>query len=659
MKRRQDIPFEDSLNDDWSRDLNMVEVPLGNRSLLVLGIVVLCAVFAVVVRIGYLNLFSGSYYAARSADNASQSTQASAPRGIIYDAEGNPIAENRTVFTAELDSARFIRADAVLQSSTLSAAYSLLGIPTSTFWSLLASSSAQDFATPVVLSEGLNQSELVNLQALALPTIKIVSNFQRVYLNGPVFSSVVGYIGRVTQADLTADPSLTADGFIGKTGIEAQYDTMLQGKPGVNITFTDAQGHVLGEKEQSAPVVGDSVHLTIDGALQTELYDAIQNELAILGRQIGLGLAIDPRTGAVLALVNVPGYDNNAFAQPSPTSSAEITGFLTSPLKPMFDRIVSGNYNPGSTIKPLDGVAIMKEGVVSPTRQIFSPGYLMVPNPYDPSNPTKYLDWQYQGSVDLVSALAQSSDVYFYITVGGSPAVTTPPINDASDYGVGGLGVSKLFDWWKTFGLGVRTGIDLPGEASGFLPTPQWKEQTTGTRWLLGDTYNVAIGQGSLTVTPLQLLSYIDAIANGGTLWRPFVNASSTSHVNDDLTSLAPYIREVQQGMLAGVNSPRGTSHMLSDLPIQACAKTGSAQVKNNSEENALFVGYLPCNPSVPDDGSPRIALLILIENSKQGSLNAVPIANQVFNWYYDNRIKAQGANASSSLPFPSSTATQ
>ncbi len=655
MRRHNDIPFEDSLNDDWSRDLNMVEVPLGNRPLAALAIVVLGVVLAVFGKVAYLNVFKGAYYDARAADNAAQSVSAPAPRGIIYDAEGDPLAENKAVFTAELDAEKFIRADASLQSSTLGAVSSILGVPTSTFWSLLASSSAQDFATPVVLSENLSQTQLVNLQALALPTIAIGGNFERIYPDGQIFSSVVGYTGRVTQADLTADPLLNAYDFIGKTGIEAEYDTALQGKPGVDITFTNAQGHVLGEKQQSAPAIGDPVHLTIDGGLQKELYGAITNELAILGRQVGMGLAIDPQTGAVLALANVPGYDNNVFTQPSPSSSAVIGSLLTSPLNPMFDRIVSGNYNPGSTIKPLDGVAIMKEGIVSPTRQIFSPGYLMVPNKYDPSHPTKYLDWQYQGSVDLASALAQSSDVYFYVTVGGSPAMTTPPINDASDYGVGGLGVSKLFDWWTTFGLGKKTGIDLPGEASGFLPTPSWKEKVQGTSWLLGDTYNVAIGQGSLTVTPLQLLSYIDAIANGGTLWRPFLNASLTPYVNADLTYLAPQIEEVQQGLLAGVNSPKGTSHMLSDLPIQACAKTGSAQVKDNSQENALFVGYLPCNPNAPDDGTPQIALIILIENSKQGSLNAVPIANQVFNWYYENRIKGQSSStpslSSSSIP--------
>ena len=160
-----------------------------------------------------------------------------------------------------------------------------------------------------------------------------------------------------------------------------------------------------------------------------------------------------------------------------------------------------------------------------------------------------------------------------------------------------------------------------------------------GTPWLLGDTYNVSIGQGDLLLTPLQLISYIGSIANGGTIWRPYVNASSTQHINEDLTSLLPQIQDVQVGMQDGVVQPKGTSHTLNDLPFPVCAKTGSAQVHDNSQENALFVGYAPCNPSSPDDDSPQIALLILIENSKQGSLNAVPIAKDVLSWYYENRM--------------------
>jgi penicillin-binding protein 2 len=400
------------------------------------------------------------------------------------------------------------------------------------------------------------------------------------------------------------------------------------------------RGQVLRQEQQSTPTIGNSITLTIDGGLQTDLYNELQSGLQSLGRQIGIGLAMDPQNGQVLALVNLPGYDNNILSQPS-GNSAEIESLLTSPLEPLFNRVVSGFYNPGSTIKPLDAVGALKDGVIDSTREIFSPGYLMVPDPYNSSTPKKYLDWRYQGYVNMAAALAQSSDVYFYIVGGGSPAETTPELNDPSDYGIGGLGITRLHEWWQTFGLGKTTGIDMPDESPGFLPTPAWKQKESGTPWLLGDTYNVSIGQGDLLLSPVQLLDYISAIANGGTIYRPYLNASSTPYVNENLTYLLPQIQAVQQGMVEGVTAPLGTAYTLHNVPFSVCAKTGSAQIENNAEENALFVGYAPCN-------NPQIALLILIENSKQGSLNAVPIAKDVLNWYYENRMSGTAPTSAS-----------
>ncbi len=635
MKRRheRELAFEDSLSDDWSRDIRVAEVPIGNRPLWYLGAAIFAIAALIAGHVVYLDAARGAYYGTRAVDNVASENETPAPRGEIFDREGNVLAENQPSFSALLDLRAFSN-NPQMRSSTEAAAESVLGITPDAFASLVAGAGMSDYAAPVVLAENLSPSQLVNLQALNLPTVKLQSDFVRQYANGPVFSSVIGYTGRPTPADLKADPTLSANDLTGKAGIEAYYDKELRGAPGVNVQYENAFGQVLGQGQRSDPQAGTAIHLTIDGGLQQYFYQAMAAGLASLGRTVGLGLAINPQNGQILALINLPSYDNNAFSTPGATSSiAEITDWLTSPDRPLFNRTVSGNFNPGSTIKPLDGVAGLVDGVITPGRTVFSPGYLMVPNPYDPSKPTKYLDWRYQGTVDLASALAQSSDVYFYLVGGGSP-VSTPMLNDPRDYGIAGLGISRLHEWWQTFGLGKPTGIDLPGEASGFLPTPAWKQSKMGTPWLLGDTYNVAIGQGDLLLTPLQLLSYIGAIANGGSIYRPYLNASSTPYVNIDLTKYASEISDVQAGMLAGVSSPLGTSYTLHGLPFCIAAKTGSAQVHDNSQENALFVGYAPCD-------NPQIALLILVENSKQGSLNAVPIAGNVLNWYYQNRIHA------------------
>ena len=443
------------------------------------------------------------------------------------------LADNLAAFAAVLDTRTFLR-DTVNQPKTLAAIQNIFDLNADAVWALVASSSANDFATPIVLSENVTQSQLVNLQALPSSTIQIQNHFERTYPGGAAFSTVVGYTGLVTPRDLTADTTLRNNDVIGKAGVEAFYEKALRGTPGAESTFRDAKGTVLGQTVVTKAEIGTPLRLTIDGELQKYFYDRLQSGLHTLGRTTGLGIAMDPETGQILALVNLPGYDDNVFAS---GTTAQIQSLFASPQEPLFDRAVSGMYNPGSTIKPLDAVAALKEGVITPDRQIYSPGYLMVPNPYNSSTPTKYLDWQDQGFVNLNSAIAQSSDVYFYVVGGGSPAAY-PVLNDPSDYGIKGLGIERLKTWWQTFGLGSSTGIDLPGEAAGFLPTPAWKQKQskTGTPWLLGDTYNVSIGQGDLLLTPLQLLNYISTIANGGTLYRPFVNSASTPAINADLT---------------------------------------------------------------------------------------------------------------------------
>jgi penicillin-binding protein 2 len=198
---------------------------------------------------------------------------------------------------------------------------------------------------------------------------------------------------------------------------------------------------------------------------------------------------------------------------------------------------------------------------------------------------------------------------------------------------VGGLGINRLHSWWEKFLLGSPTGIDLPGEADGFLPTPAWKEKKTGAPWLLGDTYNVSIGQGDLLVTPIQLLNYISAIANGGKIYKPMVNLEREHpKLLADLSELLPEILEVRKGMEEAVASPLGTAHLLSDLGFKVAAKTGTSEVRSKQDENAFFVGYAPA-------GNPQIAILVLVEHSLEGSLNTVPIAKDVLNWYYWQRV--------------------
>ena len=363
-RKNKTILFEESLSDEFQNDIKIAEVSIDNKPFFYIGI------FAVIIAILVLiKIFSYSadfkYYNSRAEANATDSKIVPAPRGIIYDKEGDIIAENKAVFVAMLDAGEFLK-NQDLQSSTISIIYNLFGISSSSIWSMINDSSAQNFASSIVLDENLTQNQLVNLQAINLPTIIIRSDFQREYPLGAPFASVLGYVGRVSESDIKNNPNLNNNDFIGKTGIEAFYDKSLRGIPGMSVNFVDAYGNKLGKTTKTDPIIGNPLTLTIDGGLQSYFYKSIQNKLALLLRNVGFGIAIDPQTGAILSLVNLPGYDNNVFENSS--SSAQITSLLTSPDKPLFDRAINGSYNPGSTIKPLDGVAALKERVIDPSR---------------------------------------------------------------------------------------------------------------------------------------------------------------------------------------------------------------------------------------------------------------------------------------------------
>lgn len=620
-KKESRIDFEEAFTDtlgDLEPDLK--EVPLSRAPFALLSVAVVLLIGIVCARTLSFGIGNGDFWEARAKSNIRQLSRTSSPRGSIVDRNGVAIAQNKPVFSAVLDLRVFLR-ETDKKDATLKAIRTILGVNPEDVLMDIRERNSKQFTDALILSEDLTQEQIVALKTVDLPTISVVSSYERSYPDGKIFSSVVGYTSLANADDITKNPLLTSRDTIGKMGLEAYYDSHLRGTPGVYEKVHDARGRVIGEQEKTPGVAGETLALTIDAGLQKYFHDRLADQLARLGRTSGAGVAMNPKTGEILALVNFPTYDNNVFVQSG--NNDEKRRLLTSATRPLFNRIVGGLYNPGSTIKPLVGVASLAESILPPLRTVFSPGYLEIPNPYNPNKPTRYVDWRYQGDVDLYRAIAYSSNVYFY-TVGGGAG----PIK--------GLGITHLQEWWKKFGLGSITGIDMPGEAKGFLPSPAWKEKQSGKPWLLGDTYNVSIGQGDLLVTPLQIASFISTIANGGKVMKPYIaSAYSTSTIAADLKDLAPYIKEVQKGMRETVTNSRGTAYMMHDLPFAVSGKTGSAQVKNNTQENAFFVGYGPSE-------DPQVVVLVLIENAKEGSLNAVPVARDVFDWWGVYRLKTK-----------------
>ncbi|MCS6789209.1 MAG: penicillin-binding protein 2 [Patescibacteria group bacterium] len=613
---KDDIFFEDALSDEWSKDFDIAEVEFSNKPFFYILIFISFFILIFFIRIIFLNFFSDNEFISRAEINSGKKELILPPRGIIYDRNGKILAENKLSYEALLDINEFIKNDN-LKDITLKNIKSILGIDETDVLNLINEKMSLNLTSPIVLKSNLSSDELIKLNTLNLKTIKIQNNYLRFYPDGEIFSSVIGYVGLPSKEDLEYRPYLTNQIFTGKAGIEFQYDKDLVGSPGIILNKRDALGKILLSQKIQDPQPGKNLTLTIDAEFQKFIFNKTKEHLELLGRKAGGVIVINPQNGEVLSMISFPTYDNNIFVN---YNKDQILKILNNKDLPLFNRIISGKYAPGSTIKPLVGIAALAENIISPTKTIFSPGYLDVPNPYNPDQPNRFLDWRYQGNVNLYSAIAQSSNVYFYEVGGGFGDIR-------------GLGIYKLIEWWKKFGLGSKTQIDLPGETDGFLPTPEWHKKTFKKPWLLGNTYNVSIGQGDLGISPIQLINYIGAIANDGKLLRPHLLKNDQIQILNDLSYLKNEINEVKKGMVQTVTSPLGSAYLLVDLPISIAGKTGTAQIQQNKAENAFFVGFAPVE-------NPQIAVLVFVENAKQGSLNALPIAKEIFRWFYENRIK-------------------
>ncbi|MBI5401376.1 hypothetical protein HZB05_00925 [Candidatus Wolfebacteria bacterium] len=623
--KKNDLFLEEAVLDDLSKSFDSLELPLSERAF---NLVVFFAVFiglAVFVRVGFLGFRHGDFYKNRALANISEITFIPTERGLIFDRSDKPLVKNIPSFKVILKLAEFFKKNQNEQQEELKQMGEILNLPVEQINDWLKKVDLEK-QNSMVLARDLTVEQVAKIKNLDFKDVKIEKDFAREYDKNGIFSHVLGYVGVASKEDLESDSDLLLNDLVGKAGLELYYNKELRGENGEIIDFRNAKNESVDQKTSVIQSRGNDLYLTIDFGLQDYFYRRLKNQLESLGRVGGVGIAVNPQNGEVLSLISLPSFDNNKIS----------SGLLSNSSKPLFNRATNGVYNPGSTIKPLVAIAALVEKVVVPQKEIYSPGYLDVPNPYDPEHPSRFLDWRPQGWVNLYSAIARSSNVYFYEVGGG--------------YGdFKGLGIERLRDYWKKFGLDKKTNIDLPGEKNGFLPDVEEKEKRTGVPWRLGDTYNNSIGQGDLMITPLELINYISAIANNGKAFEFHVvqkivdkNGNLTKEAQPkilfDNSQFIDAIKDVQKGMLDAVQKSYGTANMLNSLPFKVAAKTGSAQIESNTKVNAFFVGYGPVEN--PPAGGPSLAILVLIENAREGSLNAVPVAKDVFEWYYENRIK-------------------
>ena len=611
-----------------------LERPISGRTFAVFGAAVTAGFLIIAGRMFELQIVRGDDFALRANENKTYPVAIEAPRGIFYDRNFERMVENAPSFTVILGAGGlpddgtfrdvFTRLAALL-GKTVEEVADANGVPPDAFAGDARFSRAS-WPGEIFVAAGNIRGEVLELQTRQedFPGVRVTEAGHRHYLFADAASHILGYVGRPTKTELGEHADLGPNDIVGKTGIEAEYEEYLRGAYGEKLIEVDASGEARRERFIVKPEPGKDIVLEIDAGLQAFAAETLARHIRSAGKRAGALVAVDPRDGAVRALVSYPSFDSNLFGRSA--KRADVEALFADPVHPFYNRAIGGGYPSGSTIKPILAVAALEEKIIDPKHAIFDPGYISVPNPFDPSKPTIFKDWKELGWVDMRRALAMSANVYFY-TIGGG-------------YGdIKGLGIERIKRYLERFGWGSVLGIDLPGEIPGLIPDPEKKKtlRPKDPLWRIGDTYITAIGQGDLQATPLQLAVSTAAIANGGTLWKPRVARAIIDEKRRPLHEFKPEVirdhladpnslRIVREGMRQAVTD--GSARALSDLFFTSAAKTGTAQTGAIGKNHGWFIGFAPYE-------EPELALSVLVEEGTGGSTDAVPVAKEVLYYYF------------------------
>lgn len=432
----------------------------------------------------------------------------------------------------------------------------------------------------------------------------------RTYLS-PGFSHILGYISYPAQ---DKGGNFWQSEFIGKDGLEKEYDSKIKGENGSKIIETNALGEIYSENIVNAPKRGDDLKTTIDSRIETELFTLIKNLSENNSFSGGGGIIMDVRNGEIITSTSFPEYNSEILSQGKDV--AKINNYINDKRKFFMDRVVSGLYTPGSIVKPFLAIGALTEGIIDEHKEILSTGSISIPNPYFPELKTVFKDWKAHGWTNLAEAIAVSSDIYFYSIGGG--------FEDQK-----GLGIKNIEKYTRLFGIGEVTGIDLPDEKEGVIPNPEWKiKNFKGDAWRIGDTYHTAIGQYGFQATPIQMVRAVSAIANYGKLVTPHLILGDAEKENK--TSLIDIKKEyfdvTHQGMRQAVSY--GTAAALNVPYVEVAAKTGTAQLGvNKNKVNSWVIGFFPYD-------NPKYAFTILMEaGPASGSVGASSAMRGLLDW--------------------------
>lgn len=431
----------------------------------------------------------------------------------------------------------------------------------------------------------------------------------RHYIEKPGFGIVLGFVKYPAK---DKNGYYYEEEFIPKDGAELMFDEILRGENGLRLIETLADGKVVSENTVEFARAGENAVLSIDARIQTKLFETMRELAERVGFRGGAAVILDVESGEILAMTSYPEYDPEMMAN---GDAEAIQKFSGNPNNPFLNRVIAGLYTPGSIVKPFLAFAALEEGVISPYKEIVSTGKLVVPNPYNPDQPTIFKDWKAHGAVDMRRALAVSSDVYFYQIGGGFESQR-------------GLGISNIKKYLEKFGFTKKTGFDPAKESTGVIPDPEWKEKTFGEIWRIGDTYNTSIGQYGMQVTPIQAAVAVAALANGGKLITPSLLFTSTSTVadGDKILGKSENFQVVKEGMRLAVKE--GTALGLNIESVSVAAKTGTAELGAHKQfVNSWVLGFFPYD-------KPKYAFATVMEKGPATNLTgATYVMRQLFDW--------------------------
>ncbi len=600
-----------------------------NQRLTILLIFVFSVFAVLVARLVYLQVIEGKEYRRLSEINSIRLQDIDAPRGLIFDRHGKMLVDNRPSFNLHI-----ILKDAKPLDKTIAKLSRVTGESIEDLEAQIEKNKRQGPYTPILLKEDMGRDLLaaIEVNKYDLPGVVVRVSPRRHYLFTRSAAHMIGYVGEISAGELKLKEyaDLKGGDYIGKFGIEKSIETSLRGKRGGRQVEVNANGQVVNVLNTVAAQAGHNIILTIDHQLQTVAE-------GLLTDKSGAVVAMDPNNGEILAMASSPTFDPNWFVVGM--TPEQWNGIVSNPFRPLENKAIKAEYPPASTYKIVTALAGLEEGVIDANTTFFCPGFYKYGNRI-------YRCWRRggHGEVDVVKAIEQSCDVFFY------------QVGEA-------LGVDRLAKYAKASGLGRRSGVDLDQESNGLVPTKAWKRKRFGTAWQGGETISVSIGQGFNLVTPLQMARLMAAVANGGTLFKPSLIKSMQSLQDERVVDTAPTMEGhlpvkpenlalVKKGLWSVVNNRRGTAHASRLKTIEFAGKTGTAQVvgrktvegleedqiKLMHRDHAWFVAYAPAI-------NPRIAIAVIVEHGEHGSTAAAPIAKALIVAYL-NIGEAEAASA-------------